>query len=178
MFETKDSNNPDNIVNKLQDQLETADSLVADLAKMQTEAFSNRDVRFFEGIEGLKSFMKIALTQKTYFSLGGTGKLYDLFEKHAPHLLREALKLFTNKVKMRIIAHKDLFEHKILKIPNVEVRSIDALSPATTVVFDDFIAMHYITDNPFVIMIRNKEIVESYKNYFEYVWKSAKPYKK
>ena len=46
-------------------------------------------------------------------------------------------------------------------------------SSVSTYIFDDKVAMIMWVDNPVGMIIEHKAVYESYKNYFEYLWKSA-----
>lgn len=62
--------------------------------------------------------------------------------------------------------------------PNLEYRSIPKkyFSPTPTFVFADFVCIHIW--EPFtIILIKNKELSRSYRNYFELLWKMARPVK-
>ena len=62
----------------------------------------------------------------------------------------------------------------MLKLKNLEFRFLDIKSEATTTIFGNKISIHVIKEKPIIIIIKNKDIVESYKNHFEVLWKIAK----
>ena len=57
---------------------------------------------------------------------------------------------------------------------NIEFRFLEVKSKATTTIFNDSVAIHLIKEKPIIIIIKNKEIAESYQNHFEVLWKIAK----
>lgn len=46
-------------------------------------------------------------------------------------------------------------------------------SPATTTIYGDKVAINVSIDKPIVIIIRNMNIADGYRNYFEFLWKKA-----
>jgi hypothetical protein len=78
-------------------------------------------------------------------------------------------------MKGRMITTKKFKKHEMTKIPYLKVKYLEETeSPATTSIYDDTVAIHVLTDKPIVIIIKNREIAESYKNYFEFLWKKTK----
>ena len=74
----------------------------------------------------------------------------------------------------RIITSQKYKEHSMIKVRGVHTKYLDIEAEATTSIFGDYVSIHILTDKPFIILIKNKEIAESYRNYFEVLWKSAK----
>ena len=65
---------------------------------------------------------------------------------------------------------------KLKKIPYAEIRFLpkNYATPAATNIYGNKVAIINWTENPLAILINNKEIADSYRKYFEILWKSAK----
>jgi len=75
----------------------------------------------------------------------------------------------------RIIMGKKYRHHESLKfLKNVKIKSLDIQTEATTSIFNDYVSIHMIKGKPIVILIKNKDIAQSYRNYFEWMWKRAR----
>ena len=48
------------------------------------------------------------------------------------------------------------------------------ISPAAIDIFEDYVYIFLWEEKPFVYMIKNKTIAESFKQYFNFLWKIAK----
>jgi len=48
------------------------------------------------------------------------------------------------------------------------------ISPAAVDIFEDYVYLFIWEEKPFVFMIKNKFIAESFKQYFNFLWKMAK----
>ena len=131
-----------------------------------------QETNFYKGINGLKSVFEEQLREKKEISILGAStefsrilpfyfKWYDLQRKK-------------DRIKVRII-----FSGKkhIPKIPLSEIRILPEkyASPLAINIYGDRIALIlWSTENPLAIVIKNREISEGYKKYFEVVWNIAK----
>jgi predicted DNA-binding transcriptional regulator len=161
---------PENLLTPVRQREHLISALVPQLRSITPVRAQDQSFRVFEGIEGMKAYANLLLTQKSYLSFGGTGRFYDLIMQHAPHLVRAAL---DKKRRGRVIGSTQFLAHPLNKLLGIRVRYLPTLSPATTTVCDDFVAIHLITDKPFALIIKNREVVEGYRNYFEFLWKQA-----
>ena len=75
---------------------------------------------------------------------------------------------------LKVILGKQYEGHEFTKYKNVEVRLTDMKSEATTTIFGDYVTIHLIKDRPIIIMIKNRDIAKSYRNYFDLLWGIAK----
>ncbi len=62
----------------------------------------------------------------------------------------------------------------MIGVKNVEFRYADYETEATTSMIGDYTIIHMIKDKPIVVLIKNKDITESYRKHFEVLWKAAK----
>jgi hypothetical protein len=132
------------------------------------------DTEIFEGKEGVKTFyMYLSQTKREVVGFGITGLAYDILEFYAPKLLENMSK----KVRARYIAFDKTRNKEITKLKNTEYRYFpkEVDNYATTLIFDDYIAILTYKDIPRVVLIKDTSISEGYKKYFEFMWKIAKP---
>jgi len=155
--------------------IKSKEALVLDLIKeldsVKKKEQQEVEVNFYEGKEGIRTFAREFINSGKHFdSFGSTGRLYDLlFESDL--LAKEAIR---RGIKARIIMSSKFDKHEYInKYPNLKVKFLDLESEATTTVTGDKVAIHLIKDKPFIIIIKNKHIAESYRNHFEVLWKVA-----
>jgi len=74
---------------------------------------------------------------------------------------------------MRIVANVKI---KPVKLPLVKIKYVpeEFNSNVSTYIFDGKVALFMWVNNPLAILIGHKDVYDSYKNYFEYLWKIAK----
>ena len=82
------------------------------------------------------------------------------------------LERIKQKIKMRIVANIRI---KPITIPLTTIKYIPSEfnSSVSTYIFDEKVALIMWVDNPLAVLIEHKHVYESYKNYFEYLWKTA-----
>ena len=133
-------------------------------------------IEVFEGKEGIKTFYQDILTNaKEVLAFGVTGKATEILKFSYPHFLKKFMKA---NIKERALAN---IESK--KIMGSHPRShlqVKYLPPKykaeiTTILYDNKVAIQSLQkDNIYVIVISDKLLYESYKNYFEFMWSLIK----
>jgi sugar-specific transcriptional regulator TrmB len=161
--------NPENLLNNLRSKETKVIDLISELQKIQTEKPSETEIKIYEGTEGIRTFLRLALKEKELCAFGSTGRiLSEIYEAEAL-----AKQIEKSKLKLRIIGNEKYkgtksfnfkFEYKYNKVE----------SEATTSIFGDYVSIHMIKDKPIIILIKNKDIAQSYKNHFEYLWNLEK----
>ena len=165
-----ESAEPENLLNPIKQKEVYIKELLPELKKIEKTKEIIQEINIYEGKEGLRTLMREIMKSKSFCSFGATGKAYEtLYEM--PRLTKELSKTGFHA---RIILNPELKEHEMMGHQNMEFKFLDAKSEATTTIFNDKVAIHLIKEKPIIIIIKNKEIAESYKNYFEVLWKIAK----
>ena len=161
---------PTNLLNPLKEKEFFITNLITSLQSIKKVEPISYEVKVYEGKKGLRTFIEEASNTKEFLSFGSTGKMYDLIYE-LPNKVKEHL---TEETKVRIITSKQYIKNKGFDIRQFQVRYLNTKHEATTSIFGDKVAIHLIKEKPFVIIIHNKEIAQSYKEYFEVLWKVAK----
>ncbi|MFH1585358.1 MAG: helix-turn-helix domain-containing protein [archaeon] len=87
---------------------------------------------------------------------------------------RRVKKGITQKVVMNADL-KDKIGNYYEKLAKTKVRYLDQYTPAPVVIYPTSVAIVHWKKDPSIIIIRGKGIRESFKQYFEGLWKQAKP---
>lgn len=162
--------NPENLLNSIKSKEILISDLIKELKTIKPEKSSKTEINIYEGKEGIRTLTNIAIKEKEMLSFGGTGRAYDLLYE-MPAIGEQLKKTGTH---LRVILGKKYAGHEFTKHKNVEVKLVNIKSEATTTIFGDCVSIHLIKDKPIVIIIKNKDIAESYRNYFNYFWKTIK----
>lgn len=161
---------PSNLLNPLRERESIVKNLLVDLKSIQKEEDSHQEIKVFEGREALRTVFNLFKKYKYLDSFGATGRAYDyLYE--SPAIVKELEKA---GLKGRIITSKERKGHPMTQIRSVKIRYLNIKSDATTTIFNDYVLIHIVKTKPLVILIKNKEIAESYRSHFEILWKVAK----
>jgi len=131
-------------------------------------------IEVFEGREGIKTFYEdIYNNAKEFLVFGATGKAIEVLEFSYPHFLKKFVK---RNIKERVLANAqskkmmDLHPRTHFKIKYLPEKY---KADVTTVIYNGKIAIQSLhKDNIYVVIIADKLLYNSYKNYFEFMWKS------
>ena len=162
--------NPDNLLNPIKAKETFVKDLIAQLSQIKSKKEEGLDINVYEGKEGIRTFMNMAIKEKYFYAFGSTGLAFFLLYE-MPSLAKKVEKL---KIDVRIIGDKRYKGTEPFNFQKFKYKYLDVESKATTSIFGDKIAIHQIRDKPFIIVIKNKDIADSYKNHFEKLWEIAK----
>ncbi len=158
---------PENLLNSLKSKEIVISDLIQELKKIKTEEKQDIAVKIYEGKEGIKTFVNLALKEKEFCAFGSTGLMFfSLYEM--PAMAKEATK---KRIKIRIIGNKELKTQDSFLLKGFQYKLLDIKSEATTCIFGDYVSIHMIKPKPIFILIKNKKIAESYQNHFDCLWK-------
>ncbi|MBU0761313.1 MAG: hypothetical protein KJ600_03825 [Nanoarchaeota archaeon] len=161
---------PENLLNQIKAKEILVNELVKDLSNIKKTEEQKTEINVYEGKEAIRNIYNIFKKHKEMLSFGATGRAYDyLYE--SPALTKELIRA---GMKGRIITSPKYKNHPMTKIKNIQVRFLPFESEATTTLFGDYVMIHIAKEKPIVTLIKNKDIAQSYRNYFEILWKSAK----
>ncbi len=161
---------PENLLNNLKEKESIIKKIIPTLEKIQQTDENEYSINIYEGKAGLRSWINLILKEKEYLCFGITGKsYYELYEM--PLIIKEIKK---RKIKGRLIGYEKTDKTKKPFKLKFEYRFIDFKMSATTSIFGDYISIHQIDEKPLIIVIKNKDVANSYRNLFEFLWKQAK----
>ena len=160
---------PENLVDYFIEKKERAEELVDELRKPVEVKKNEVIVETFTGKSGIKTVIRDILHEGKDFVVYGEGMHFELefpifYQKYRRELISKKIK---TKVLMKNI-------EAIPSRPGMELRTIDYLSPSTTFVYSNKIAIILWEPFPTAIRITNELIATSHKSYFDIMWKIAK----
>ena len=134
--------------------------------ELRTKMQPKHDVRFFKGVEGLKTvFEDIIRTGKNYVGYGPGQQIERVLKHFFRHYVNSRVK---SKIRLRLIY--DEASRGIVKInPLSEIRFMpnQYSSHAALRIYGDKVALLLLSDEePIGIVIKNNEIAEGYRKYF------------
>ncbi len=154
-------------------QKEEIIKIIPEIEKLQ-EGFKRDDVEIeiFEGAEGIKAVMNDLLNEgKNFVTFGASSKI----KEYLPEFFIERYLKIRKKKNIRA---KQLFTevHGVLETPLSQNKKLpkEFATPTTTAIYGDKVTIWFWLEIPRVILIKNKDLAHSYKNYFELLWNSIK----
>jgi sugar-specific transcriptional regulator TrmB len=164
------ASSPNRFIDILKEKEDTITPTVTDLMLRYSKTKEKEETNFFKGRNGLKAVLEDQLNYKEVLVLGANPKAGEVVQFYFKWYNKTRQK---RKIKLKIISHDEWFE----KLPVCEVRLIPQkyANPLAINIYGDKTAIIlWSKKTPLAIVIKNKEITEGYKSYFELMWKSAK----
>ena len=169
-----EAGNPEKIQQMIEEKeliLKEAKEIVPSLFLDFNSAKEKQEIHSYKGLAGIKTVLQEMLKSKTeILDFGAEYKIKEFLPHDYPWWDKERIK---NKIKMRIVANIKI---KPVKIPLTQIKYVPSKfnSSVSTYIFDNKVAMVMWVENPLAMVVEHKLIYDSYRNYFEYLWKSAK----
>lgn len=171
----------DYIAEKESDLKQKEEQLKAIIPKLKAEFEAKKYTpisEVYEGVKGFKTFYDWTLKELKKgecIDIMGVSKIAN--EKFGAYLLEWNEERIKQGIKMRIIYNHNSREFGKLreKMALTEVRYMkpELETPAWIDIFKDYVITINIHGNPICFLIRDKESANSYKKYFEVMWKTA-----
>jgi len=156
-----------------QRELELLKNLPA-LREIYLSKKEKQETNFYKGREGLKNvFQDQLVDNKEVLILGASKSAFEVLPFYFKWYDKDRIK---RKIKVRMIA-SDRFEKKI---PLSEIRFLpkEYANPLAINIYKDKVALIlWSKEKPLAIVVKNKEISDSYRKYFELMWVGARKIK-
>ena len=166
--------NPDQLLSLLKEKEEAIKEILPQLELKYNLTKEKQETLFFKGKAGLKTAFEDQILTRKEILIFGASPL-------ATEILRFYFKWFDkrrveNKIKVKIIFDSSA-KGKHPKIPLSEIKYLPkryATPTATNIYGDKISIILWSKDSPLAIIIKQKEIADSYKKFFELMWNIAK----
>lgn len=173
---------PARLVDEAEERMKKIESLLPQLEDMRGEEKRETKTAVYEGFDGFKTAFKKIIDD---CPRNGTINIMGFSEQE---FASESLRVFISnmnlksekkKQKLRILMDKAAKEslgkdREKEKYSEIRYMPEGYLSPAAMDIFEDYVYIFLWEEKPFVFMIRNKRIAESFKKYFEFLWSLAR----
>ena len=173
---------PKTIVENLEYKTKKIKDILPELEKSKGLMPSSPKSEVYEGIKGLQTILNMMLLEKEFFIIGASGKSREVLPFFIERWHKERIK---RKIKVKIIYNDTIEIRAYLKKSkdslgigkgwNYKFLKMEHHSPLMTLVFGDNVALiMWRKDNPSAILIQNKDIADTYKQYILKLWGIAK----
>lgn len=172
---------PEKFLEKEEERKKQIEELLPELKRIKTEKRFRTNTAVFEGFEGFKTAFKKIIDdcpkEEKIYILGFSEQSYAT-ESLRVFLTNMNLKSAQKRHKLKILLDssvKETLGKDREKEKNTEVRYMPKgyISPGAIDVFGDYVYIFLWEEKPFVFMIKNERIAESFKQYFSFLWKIA-----
>ena len=150
---------------------QVVNKILPEIDKIRTSAERKQEATVFKGKKGLKTILEEITQTKSELLVFGTG--WGMRETVGSYYEQWHLKLRQNKVKSRILLPKNK-KGLFLKPFIAKYLPENNVMPSTIAVYEDKVLNVVWGEEPIAVLIISEKASESYKNYFNMLWKIAK----
>jgi sugar-specific transcriptional regulator TrmB len=165
---------PDKIPDIFREKEERAKKIIPELKKIKQFEREKEDVIKFKGYSGIKTVMNDILNSCSkgdeYLVLGMEGQLSQKLPTFAEIFVARK---DSKKIKSRAIIRKLDDGRKISQYTNVRYIPYNLPSKVNINIYGNKVAVLIWSDNPEAVILDSKEAAESFRSYFEFMWKHA-----
>ena len=168
---------PEKLIEYVREKEDLIQKILPNLQELYKPKIKKPTVEVYEGKEGIKTVLDDVLKiGKEWFCLGSTGKSEEIIPFYLEHFHKQRIK---QKIHLKVIYNDDEFGRKrgveISKLPYSDVRYMQKLSPTTTYIYENkVVIISWEKEKLLAIMITDKDISQSYEEFFKAIWKTAK----
>lgn len=164
--------NPEILLELLKEEEEEAQKIIPNLVAMYKAPKEEHQVTLYYGYKGIKSvFQNILREKKPNDVIDSEGQFTEKMPYYAPHFIREI-----ERIKMPI---RHIVRRGVVMKPTrtTEVRYIPKATKSQSVIniYGDKVAIIIWTEPPEAVIIKNRTAADSFRNYFDILWRNAKP---
>lgn len=171
---------PEKLRDLLKEKEAMLNDLIPELAKIKKPEPQPFSLEIFRGIEGFKTVMEdLIRDKKPYFIIGYTGKAPDIAKFWYLHWNKRRTK---NKIWRYLLINKGNQTLEALQSPLSKIRVLPSEtiqeSKSSIIIYGKDKVLLFLPIAEFAgIRIKNKEIHDSYQEYFDILWKKSKTLK-
>jgi len=170
--------NPDRIFDYIDEQKERLEEKkkAIDIKELQDKFSSIKNMQEAEilrGIQGIKTILNDCLNVKEVLFISSTGYVGERLPYFWPHYDKQRIK---KKIVWKLLLNYDAKNKPIVtsKFREYKILPKELSSPNVIYIYGDKVANVLWSEPPVSFVIRDKTIAESYKRYFEFLWKAIK----
>jgi sugar-specific transcriptional regulator TrmB len=165
---------PERFKEILDEKQKSLEENIADLKFLYQKTKEKQETNFYTGIEGLKTVFQDQLEangsdKKEILILGASSSAFEVLPFYFKWYDEDRVRM---KIRVRIIASSKFSK----SIPLSEIKYLPQKysNPLAINIWGDKVAIILWKNPPLSIVIKNSEIADSYRKYFELMWKAAR----
>lgn len=163
---------PDILLSEIRQKEEKIKEILPELSKQFDNSNKGEQSNIYKGRKGIRTILNDILNHKSYVAFGSSGKFIEIMKHDFESFQRKKKE---KKIKARVILSASSRQSEQISISYSKFRYInDKFSaPTTTFVYGDNTTTIVWCNVPIATVINSKEVSQSFKGYFELLWKTA-----
>jgi len=175
-----ESTNPNRLKEILEEREEALSKILPELIEL-SKFKTKLDINVYKGKEGIKNVFEDILKESPseWLSMGSSGETYELLPAFLDNFHKLRIKSKINSRGLMLYSKtSEKRRQNLSKMPLTEIRILpkEVKTPTVINIYASKISLYSVTKEniPFIILIENKEMANSFKEYFECMWKLSK----
>lgn len=175
-----EASNPSKLKDILNENQRELDNILPRLLELSNFK-SKLDIKIYKGKEGIKNVFEDILRKKPkeWLSIGSSGETKKIIPYYLEHFHKERVK---EKIPVRgLMIENKSSKNRMTELTNLKYTQIKYLpenfvTPTVINIYGETTTLYSTSEEkiPFIIMIENKNIAKSFKEYFDWVWIQVK----
>ena len=163
--------NPNRLLEIIKEKQNILDPLVINLLEKYNSTKEKEETNFYKGKEGLKTIFEEQLASKEILILGASPLAYEILQFYFKWYDKARKE---KKIRARIIATDKKLKQSRIPLAEIKYLPEKYSNPVAVNIYKDKTAIILWAKEPIAILIKNKEIANAYKTYFELMWRIAR----
>jgi len=166
-----EAENPKMLIDFIKEKEKDVQDIVPDLQKIFEQPKEKHNVTLYYGYKGIRSvFQDIIREREPNYVMDSEGQFTDRMPFFAKYFIKQVEK---NKIKIKHLVRQGVDIHPS-KTTEVKYVTKKIQSDAVVNIYGDKVAIVIWTEPPEAVIIKNKTVADSFRDYFEIIWKNAK----
>lgn len=165
---------PNKILDMFKEKEERAKLIIPKLEQLKKAEQEKENILKFRGYAGIKTvlndILKTCKDGEEHYIIGSEGQLTERMPTFAEIFVSRKDK---KKLRARVLLRKGRFSDIRSKYAKLRFLPEDVQSQSVTNIYGDKVAIILWSEIPEAIIIDDKSTAETYKSYFEFMWKNA-----
>ncbi len=166
---------PDKLLDMLNEKEEIANTLIPQLKTLQKYEREKENILKFRGYAGVKTVLNDVLRScnegEEYLVMGSEGQLSERMPEFAKIFVARKDE---KKLKARILIRSTRRSKPKSRYTKARFVPQDVVSPANVDIYKNKVNIILWSEVPEAIIIDNEDVAETFRSYFEFMWKHAK----
>jgi len=156
---------------QLKEKEKEINKIIPELIRKSEENREKPEATIYQGKKGIKSIFEDILKHKEYLVFGSSGKFKEVLEDFFYQFQK---RVNENHIKSQLIVSEKARNTDITS--HAETRYIPQgyITLSSTLIYGNKVAIISWTSNPTGFLLEDKQIADSYRTYFKFMWQIAK----
>jgi len=165
--------NPEHLLEMIKEKEMQVQEIMPALKAKYRQTQEKLETLLYKGKHGLRQIFEDQLrVGEEILVLGASSLAREILRYYINHYDKQRVQ---KRIKMKLLYPGAARKERKMKFAEIKYLPREYSNPAAMNIYGNTVAIiHWSKENPFVIVIRDEEIAEGYRNHFQLLWKIAR----